>query len=195
MNTFSVDHSKKKKAINAVIRKERSSASGGLVVSYYASLILKLAAFIAAAAGIAYVALVSKDAIDIVFAILAFVVLYGVGMIAGTFYRAKLGGEYRCRMNEKLTVLDDRMIYSYHDVRLPQMNARWSYEIPFQKIEQAEISAKGYLITLKGLFQGDLFVGETSTNPDTWSRVDILNVFNCDINSLLQQHGVNKREI
>lgn len=194
MNKYSVNSAKKKKAVKAVIRQELSAGSAGIKASYWISVILKTLGFVSVAAIFAYALLVSREPLDMIYALPALLVFYSIGMIVGIIHKAKLGGEYRCRTNEQLTVLDDRMIYSYHDVRLPQMSGRWSYDIPYHKIDRAEVSAKGYLITLHGLFQGDLLIGETSSDPDTWSQVVILDAFQCDITSLLRQHGVKIRE-
>lgn len=190
MDTYFANHRIKNKAINAMIHRELV-ASSGMKTLYWISTILKVLGCVSVVGVIVYALFVSKDYLDLIYALIPILVFFSLAYMIGAIYQGKLAGEYRCRQREQLTVMDDKLVYLYHDIRLPLLTNSWMFNIRYDQIEEAEISPDGYLVTFRGEFDGGLYNGNMLEHEDVWSFTDMLNVFGVDMASILHDHNVN----
>lgn len=103
MQSYEINHGKRKKAIKQVVKANVKNAKGIVKFCHGLTWFLRILAVILGLANILYVVFLSSYVVDIIFLIMTFGFPYGLSFLSAIVYIISAGGEYRLRRRETIT--------------------------------------------------------------------------------------------
>ena len=192
MSTFKIDFKKRKKLLKNTIKGKVRKQKGFIKFCYILELLLKISAFVFGVGNIIYVLLGNASLTWLVFCIVTFGFPFGLSLLPRTVYVMTLGGEYRFRIKESLTLREDGLFYSYHDSRSNSATEVFSYNVEYEKITNAEYDNVTGVFTMYGAFTEDTYHRDILIETNEWSEISLLNAYNVDIASIVLSK-INRR--
>lgn len=195
MNTYSINEKKYKKALTAQIKAKMQKAGGGIKFCRFITYFLRILGVVLGIATVLYAVLLSDYLVEIIFAVLTFGIPFGISFIFSAIYKTWLGGEYKFRRREELTVNTEGLVYSYHDDRSNTSTERFSYNIHYCDVSYVDYKKDTQIITIHGDITEDRFWGGALKETTEWAQVSLLNAFDIDVISLLREKNMKIKEI
>ena len=117
MKIYEVNLHKKKKLLRSYIKRNIKNAGRFSKVCYALAVMLRVLAVVLATINLWYVAVVSRDELDLILLIITFGFPMVLSALPSTVYIIAVGGEYRLRKEEKIIFTEDGLVYSHRDDR------------------------------------------------------------------------------
>lgn len=150
MKYYEINLDKRKKILKAYIKKNIKSANLFSRVCYVLAGVLKILAIILGIGNILYVALLSKEELELIFLIMTFGFPMLLSLLPSTVYVIAVGGEYRLRRNETIAFTENALIYSHKDDRSGLLDVVYCHKVNYSEIEDIIVDQDSGLVEIHG---------------------------------------------
>ena len=188
MQTYNVNYNKRKKALKQVVKTNVKTSKGLVKFCYGLTIFLRILSIILGVANILYVFLLSDYLVDIIFLIITFGVPYSLSFLPATVYIMSVGGEYRLRKQETVTLNNGGFVYSYHDDRVGLSDTIFAFNVFYEKIDTFRYDEKTGILTLRGIIVGDTYENGDLKNSIEFNEISLLDVYDVSIKQLLEKN-------
>lgn len=189
MQSYEINHSKRKKAIKQVVKANVKTAKGFVKFCYGLTWFLRILAVILGLANILYVVFLSNYVVDIIFLIMTFGFPYGLSFLSAIVYIISAGGEYRLRRRETVTFANGGFVYSYHDDRVGLSDAIFAFNVFYENISKYDYDDNTKMLTLYGKIIGDIYENGELKASDEYNEISLLDAYDFSVKQLLDENS------
>lgn len=130
---------------------------------------------------ILYVAILSKDGLDLIFLIMTFGFPMLLSLLPSTVYIIGVGGEYRLRRRETVSFDEDYFTYSHRDERTGLEDKIFAYRVMYDDINELKFNQKTKVLEITGKIYLDTYVDSVLKDSIEGRVFDFLDVYNVDV--------------
>lgn len=184
MKYYEVDLDKRKKVLKSYIKKNIKNANWFSRLCYILAGVLRILAIVLAIVNILYVAILSKDGLDLIFLIMTFGFPMLLSLLPSTVYIIDVGGEYRLRRKETIAFTENSIVYSHKDDRSGLLDVVYSHKVNYSEIDDVIVDELSGLVEI----HGNIIV-------ETYENSELKEILNAKIFDFLNAYDENVVEI
>lgn len=184
MKIYEVNLHKKNKLLRSYIKRNIKNTGRFSKVCYALAVMLKTLAVVLAAINLWYVAVVSRDELDLIFLIITFGFPIALSFIPSTVYIITVGGEYRLRREEKIIFTEDGLIYSYGVDTNVLTDTVFCGKVNYSDID--DVIVDGEVVDIRGNTIVEIYENSELKDTSDSTGLDFLNAYDEDIVGMIK---------
>ena len=187
MKYYEVDLDKRKRLLKSYIKKNIKNANWFSRLCYILAGVLRILAIVLAIVNILYVAILSKDGLDLIFLIMTFGFPMLLSLLPSTVYIIDVGGDYILRRKETIAFTENAIIYSHKDDRSGLLDVVYSHKVNYSEIEDVIVDELSGLVEIHGNIIVETY--ENSELKETLNAkiFDFLNAYDEDVVEIIKK--------
>ncbi len=184
MKIYEVNLHKKKKLLRSYIKRNIKNAGRFSKVCYALAVMLRTLAVVLATINLWYVAVVSRDELDLIFLIITFGFPIALSALPSTVYIITVGGEYRLRREEKIIFTEDGLIYSYGVDTNVLTDTVFCGKVNYSDID--DVIVDGGVVDIRGNTIVEIYENSELKDTSDSTGLDFLNAYDEDIVGMIK---------
>lgn len=192
MKIYEVNLNKKKKLLRSYVKRNIKNAGRFSKACYALAVMLRVLAIVLATINLWYVAVVSRDKLDLILLIITFGFPMILSALPSTVYIAAVGCEYVLRKEEKIIFTEDSLVYSHRDGRTGLTDTVFCDNVNYSDID--DVIVDGGVVEIHGDIIAETY--ENSKLKDTLHAKisDFLNAYDEDIVGMIKNAMKQSRD-